>query len=60
MAETAVDEAEDLLARYATFRQMGFDELDAQALARSGVAVSEVRALLRKKCPMRLVAQILA
>jgi len=59
MADSAVDEAENVLDRYALFRRMGFDELHAQRLAASEATIADVRALLRKKCPMRLIAEIL-
>ena len=59
MADAVADEAEEILARYATFRRMGFDELDAQALARNDVQLAEVNALLTQKCPIGLIARIL-
>jgi hypothetical protein len=57
---TPVDEAEQILRRVAMFRRMGLDELDASALARSNVNYAEVCALLRKGCPLKLVASILS
>lgn len=58
-AGSPVEEAERILRRVAAFRAMGLDELDAQKLAQSDVNYAEVVALVRKGCPLELLARIL-
>lgn len=58
-ATTPVEDAERVLARYAGFRRLGFDELDAKRLAASDVTYHAVVTLLKKGCPKSLAVQIL-
>lgn len=55
-----VQQAERILRRYAAFRRLGFDELDAQALASSEATIHAVVSLLKNGCSKQLVVQILA
>ena len=54
------DEAEVFLRRFAALRSLGLDELDAQSLAAADVNYAEIMALIRKGCPLDLLASILA
>lgn len=58
-ATSPVEEAERLLRRVAAFRSIGIDENDARQLAKSDVNFAEVMALVRKGCPLELLARIL-
>jgi hypothetical protein len=59
MPATPVEDAEQVLRRFASFRRLGFDELDAKALASADVTFHAVVALVKKGCPKHLTARIL-